>query len=395
MNKKSDEKLDRILKEALTKEENPSPMLNRQVLKMVQNNSVHMEENGMDRKKKLTKVAAVAVIVLGIMIAGGGTVYAAYRYLLPSQIAQNVAGNDRLAKAFESNSAIRIDESQTSGDYIFNLLGMVSGSEIEPYVTEDTQDKLSDKKTYAAVAISKQDGSKMTKDSFCVSPLIGGVPFMVANNATLDTFLIWFEQDGVIYELIECDDLEKFADKGVWISVVEDFGDETAAYVMDTDSGSYSKNESYEGVSALFKIPFDESKADKTAADQYIKNLEEKMELNDTEEPSDSDTERMEVIDQLRTELENMTLDEIEVKYKEVKEHEVTAKPDANGYINLTYLDDEGIACGMEGLVDALIPNDKDYMPTLFMEGDNATYGFEIIIRNEDGSFTLKEYQVQ
>lgn len=49
----------------------------------------------------------------------------------------------------------------------------------------------------------------------------------------------------------------------------------------------------------------------------------------------------------------------------------------------------------MEGLVDALIPNDKDYMPTLFMEGDNATYGFEIIIRNEDGSFTLKEYQVQ
>ena len=65
------------------------------------------------------------------------------------------------------------------------------------------------------MAISKNDGDDMPDRNFCVSPIIGGVPFDVANNGTLDTQLIWFEQDGVIYELVECDNLEMFADRGV------------------------------------------------------------------------------------------------------------------------------------------------------------------------------------
>lgn len=48
---------------------------------------------------------------------------------------------------------------------------------------------------------------------FCISPLIGGVPFEEANNETLKTEMTWFEQDGVMYELVACDDLEVFADR--------------------------------------------------------------------------------------------------------------------------------------------------------------------------------------
>ena len=101
----------------------------------------------------------------------------------------------------------------------------------------------------------------MANKKFCISPLIGGVSFEEANNETLKTEMTWFEQDGVMYELVECDDLGVFADQGVWISAVDSFGDERNAFVLNPD-GSYTKNAEYQGVSALFVIPFDSSGAD-------------------------------------------------------------------------------------------------------------------------------------
>ena len=107
-----------------------------------------------------------------------------------SEVANAVSNNDNLARAFESKDAISINEVQKSGDYVFNLMGIVTGSNLAPYVSDDSKNKIDDRKTYITMAISKNDGNDMPDRNFCVSPLIGGVPFDVANNGTLDTQLI-------------------------------------------------------------------------------------------------------------------------------------------------------------------------------------------------------------
>lgn len=371
-------KLDAILYESLEEDDIPSQMLNRQIL-----DKAKMEEKKMINNKK--NMVAAAAVTLCVALAGGGTAYAAYRYLTSSEVADSVSNNDSLVKAFESEDAISINEVQKSGDYAFNLMGIVTGSDLAPYVSDDSRNEIDSKKTYITMAISMNDGSKMANRNFCVSPLIGGVPFSVANNGTLDTQLIWFEQDGVIYELVECDNLEMFADRGVWISAVDSFGDEAHAYVLNED-GSYTKNSSYEGFSALFKIPFDASKADKAAADEYLKNLESENAV-DTEQNAGDDA-GVKGMDSL----ENISQEEIDERFDEVKEHTVTAKPDANGYIKLIYVDD-GEEIGFEGPID--IPDDKAFVVMNVSLLDDKPVSFSAIYRNDDGSFTYKEYKLK
>lgn len=249
------DRLDELLQEVLQEKEIPSSILNRQII-----NQAGMEEKIM---KKTKRNVAAAVVALSVVLAGGGTAYAAYHYLTAGEIADavSVSDNRNLAEAFDSQDAIVIDKSQESGDYVFQLLGIVTGSHLEPYVTNASKADIDSQKTYITMAISKKDGSAMANKKFCISPLIGGVSFEEANNETLKTEMTWFEQDGVMYELVECDDLGVFADQGVWISAVDSFGDERNAFVLNPD-GSYTKNAEYQGVSALFVIPFDSSGAD-------------------------------------------------------------------------------------------------------------------------------------
>lgn len=41
------------------------------------------------------------------------------------------------------------------------IIGIVTGSDLEPYLTEDKKSEIDDKKTYITMAISKLDGSSM------------------------------------------------------------------------------------------------------------------------------------------------------------------------------------------------------------------------------------------
>lgn len=372
-------KLDKLLYEALKECDAPSPALNRQIINMA-----YLEEKKMKHRKKYR--TAAAIITLCITLAGGGTAYAAYRHLTSGEIVKTAADNDRLAKAFDSTHAISIHEAQISGDYVFELLGLVSGSDLELYVSDELQEQLSDKRTYAALAISKKDGSAMPSKSFCVSPLIGNVPFEIANNATLKTSLIWFEQDGILYELMACEDLEIFADRGVWLSVVENFGDEAAAYSFTKD-GAYAKNEAYRGISALFKIPFDETNADKAAADTIIKKLENQLASADEEASLPSAS-----LDAFADALSEISADDIPEYFTEVSAHTVTSRPDADGYIDLTCMDGN-FTCGVNGQIDAFIDDTEDFSVLNIFEDNASAFGFTAIFRNADGSFTFKEFR--
>lgn len=260
--------LDEFLKENLLPDCVPEKSLNASIVKKVKGT-----QNMKHRTWKLSVAAAIAILVVG-----SASAYAAYRYLTPSQVAEQMTEDGALAKAFESKDAITVNETQKTAGYDITLMGIVSGKNLSS-VTSEAVDQ---KKTYAVAAIAREDGKAMpdtTDDNyqtFCVSALIHGKSFQNVNNAALNAEVTSFVQDGVQYELLECDNLEIFANKGVYMGIVESFGNESQAFTMNKKTGDYTVNKDFDGMKALFTIPLDKSKADDAAAEQYFEELGEK-----------------------------------------------------------------------------------------------------------------------
>lgn len=195
-------------------------------------------------------------------------------------VADEITDGGALAKAFESKDAVLVNETQKTAGYDITLMGLVSGKDLMPVAPEDSLDSISKEKTYAVLAIAKEDGSPMPgmQDNdyqiFCASALVKGKSFMDVNNGTLNAGAYAFEQDGVQYQILECDNLEIFANIGVYVGVVEDFGEESHAFTMYKETGEYRVDESYDGMKALFTIPLDKSKADDAAAEKFFQEIE-------------------------------------------------------------------------------------------------------------------------
>lgn len=395
--------IDDLLYETLQENDEPSPMLNRQIL-----NNAYLEENRM-KTRKVKKLAAAA-IVLGIALAGTGTAYAAYRYLHPSQIAEQVSDNNALAKAFEGEDAIEINETQSSNGYDITLLGMVTGKGLELCIPTEKKQEIKPEYSYAAFAIGKSDGSTMEDKSFCIAPLIDGVPFAEGNAATLDVFSTWFVRDGILYQLMRCDNLQIFADRGVWVSVVDSFGDEVAAFQMDAESGAYSKVEAYEGTAALFALPFDVTKADPIAAGAYLDNIRNKENDNVNEEAADKneagdisgDNEKnLDILsEKLDAFIKTITPDNIDQYFTRDENSVFTATPDSSNWIEFgsRYVKEEDKTYnGGAGYLDYWIQDGEDFAITSVSTakvGDNTESELYIgvIFRNSDGSFTEAVY---
>lgn len=260
--------MDEFLKENLLPDCVPEKSLNASIVKKVKGT-----QNMKHRTWKLSVAAAIAILVVG-----SASAYAAYRYLTPSQVAEQITEDGALAKAFESKDAIMVNETQKTAGYNITLMGIVSGKNLSS-VTSEAVDQT---KTYAVAAIAREDGKAMpdnTDDNyqtFCVSALVHGKRFQNVNNAALNAGVTSFVQDGVQYELLECDNLEMFANQGVYMGIVESFGNESQAFVMNKKTGDYTVNKDFDGMKALFTIPLDKSKADDAAAEQYFEKIGEK-----------------------------------------------------------------------------------------------------------------------
>lgn len=61
--------------------------------------------------------------------------------------------------------------------------------------------------------------------------------------------------------------------------------------------GEITKKESYQGVNVLFDLPIDEGKADREAAEKYLKEMEEENSSEDETENVVKDTTIKEAID--------------------------------------------------------------------------------------------------
>lgn len=375
---------------------------------------ISLEDIMSEKRSYRQRSKVVAAVVCTVILLGSGSVYAANHYLNPSQIVDEISADSALSKAFADKDAITINETQTSNGYDITLLGLVSGEKLGLYVPDETKKEVSDKHSYAALAISKSDGTKMSNRNFCVSPLINGEAFTDVNAATLNVGLSWFEKDGVIYELIECDNLEIFADRGVYLSLVDDFGDEVAAFRMDEATGKYHKVEDYAGTSALFTLPLDKDKADTVAADKFLVSLKREADSETDGERAavgvavgDASDEAISYINEKAQALvDSITEDNLKEYFVLDESRPIfTARPNEKGWIDFgtAYVEDcDWTVNGGSGYLTDWLADDEDFnVVSTVVSSDDETradmYTLEItvVFKNDDGSFTEATYRIR
>lgn len=264
--------LDELLKHALTPNDEPGPRLNQKILNRVK------EYVEMTRKKR--RFPAAAVIAAMVMCLGSITVYAALRYLNPVEMAEEMQ-DFKLAEAFLSGQATVINETQSYGEYSVTLLSIVSGEMLSEYPYYKEKESIATDRTYAVVAIENVNGVSFPNTSednygelrFFASPLIGDYNPAVYNIASMSGSYADMVEDGILYRLLECDDVEIFADHSLYLCVSEGMFYNTEAYNYDKLTGKISRNETFEGLNALFILPVDVSKANSEKAAEYIASL--------------------------------------------------------------------------------------------------------------------------
>lgn len=265
--------LNRILKDALAPVMEPSPLLNQKILNQIK------EQTGMNKKKTIRFSVAAAVMVM-ISVLGSVTVYAAWQYLSPGNVAEKMR-DVKLAEAFRQEQALLINETQSYGGYDVTLLGLISGETLSGYSHYSGGGIRSDR-TYAVVAIANTDGTAMPKTwedgylgcEFFTSPLIGGYNPAFYNIASMHGDYSEMSEDGILYRILTCDTVEIFADHDLYLCVTEGMFYNSAGYHYDSQTGEISRNEDYEGLNALFRLPLDPSGADPEKAKAYIESLD-------------------------------------------------------------------------------------------------------------------------
>ncbi len=268
-----DKKFDDALRHALTPCEEANFWLNQKILNRAEEQRTMAER----KKRKLSVATMIAILVLCVSSV---TVYAAWVYLSPSDVAEEMK-DSKLSEVFLGEKALIINETQSYGDYSVTLLSIVSGEMLSEYPRYKNSSIAADR-TYAVVAIENANGVPLPDTSddsygeleFFVSPLIGDYNPAVYNIASMSGNYTDMVQDGILYRLLECDNVEIFADHDLYLCVSEGMFYNKEAYCYDKLTGKISRNEKYEGLNALFDLPVDISKANPKKAAEYMAGLE-------------------------------------------------------------------------------------------------------------------------
>ena len=229
--------LDRVLKHALTPTEEPDAWLDRNIL-------YQAEEMADMAKKKMNRFPAAAAAAALTLVIGSAAVMAAARYLTPGQIAQEL-DDKKLVDAFQGEDAVLVNETQEYAGFRITLLGAVSGRNISEYLTEDDKGQVEDDRFYAAVAVERTDGSPMPdtgddaygEEPFYVSPYIKGLEPWKYSVASMGGGYSEFVRDGIQYRLLDMENIDIFADRGIYIGVSSGTFYDSEAYVFDEATG--------------------------------------------------------------------------------------------------------------------------------------------------------------
>ena len=414
--------LDELLATALTPDVQPEMALNEQILRRAKEEAQMKEEmkNGLKMRgvwsaKRAVATVAIAVAVLAV---GGGTTYAAWRYLTPQESAVALKDN-KLADAFSGEDAILVNETHTYGDYRTTLIGIVSGKDLTDYAMT-TGGEIRADRSYWLLAIEHADGTPMPdtgsteygKETFLTSPFIQGLEPWKYNVYTFGGGYSEFVQDGVMYRMAECDNLELFADKEVYLCLADEnsVGVINEAYNYDEATGKISRNEAYDGCNALFTLPLDRAKADPKKAESYLKSLDKTPE----EEQAEMDQELENLPESQRKEIEEgeaqtealgafvqtLTVDNIDELCEKVEDSEAVVNVDWDSdWVEFSTAGEAGSSGGMRmSEFELLFPDDAPRISILGYgisgggaDGSISAY-ISVLRRYEDGTITCVDY---
>ena len=250
--------LDELLKYALTPIDEPSFWLNQKILNQVK------EQKEMVGKEK--RRFSVATIVLAFVLCFGSvTVYGAWKYISSADVVKEVQDDNTLAEVFLSEEAKVINETQICGDYQITLLSMISGDLLTEHPAYENGGTVLTDRTYVVVAIENADGTPLPSPSedaygeleFFVSPLIKGYNPVMYNIITMSGAYGEMEENGILYRLLECNNVENLATDELYICVSDGVFYNAKAYQYNETTGEISRNEAYEGLNALFVLPME------------------------------------------------------------------------------------------------------------------------------------------
>lgn len=232
-------------------------------------------------KKTMKKVHfRTGLVAAAVAAALAVTAAAAVVMLRPRDVAQR-AGNEALAAAFESQDAITVNDTKTVGDYDVTLMGLVSGEGLSQ--VESLPGGVARDKTYAVLAYARADGTAITEDvpDPTISPLVEGYAPWQLNAWTLGGGTHTFAQEGVLYYLFECDNVEPFADHTVYLAVYPGTHIPPSAelFGFDENTGAIS----VKGDVSLFTLPLDKAKADSRKATELAEGW-----MRDDAKPAES-----------------------------------------------------------------------------------------------------------
>ena len=281
--------IDDILKQALSPDITPDARLNQRI--------IHQgKENLIMKRKPNFRVQTAVLTACCVLAVGSATTYAAWKLLGAGDVAREY-GDLTLAETFTGEDAILVNETQTYGNFRVTLLGAVGGEAISDYLGQNAAKgnatfyapsvqypQLENEHLYTVVAIERADGTPMPDvsadtygdETFLVSPYIKGLLPHEYNALTMGGSYTEIVIDGVQYRILETDNVELFADRGVYIGVSDGTFYNNDAYTYDEATGEMSRNESYSGLNALFTLPLDPSHADPEAAEAYLQLLAER-----------------------------------------------------------------------------------------------------------------------
>lgn len=387
--------LDRVLKHALSPKEEPDVWLNQNILYQAE----EMEHMAKKRKSRISAAAAAAALTL---VIGSAAVAAAARYLTPGQIAGELKDR-KLMDAFQGEDAVAVNETQEYAGFRITLLGAVSGRNISEYLAVDEGGQVEDDRFYAAVAIERADGSPMPDTSddiygeepFYVSPYIRGLEPWNYGLMNMGGGYSEFVQNGIQYRLLDMENIEAFADRGLYIGVSSGTFYDREAYLFDEMTGEITRNEKYDGVNALFVLPLDPAKGNPEAAETFLKSMEEEMHSEDApREMDEKDLETAAWMDEFTAGIQEGRIREDAERIESTVQ---ICVPDADGTAEYSYdLGEEGSGSGPI-FVDELFPEKKPGSMAVagYSYSDDGVESLHanVITFNEDGTVTFAVYR--
>ncbi|MDE6608021.1 MAG: hypothetical protein K2K54_09755, partial [Lachnospiraceae bacterium] len=208
------------------------------------------------------------------------TAVAAVKYLSKEEIVSEI-GNGDVGEAINGDEALELNETLEAGDYRFKLY---TAATKEVLTKSGLGDGMSDEGgTYVILAVERLDGNPMPDTSsdeygniqFFVSPLIQGLAPWQYNMASMGGSHSTAVKDGVLYRIIECDDVALFADRRIYLCITDTTFYPAEAYNYNETDGTITRNEAYEGINLLIDLPLDKKRADEAKALAYLQKLEE------------------------------------------------------------------------------------------------------------------------